>query len=1140
MMVINLFGVFITAGAEEKAGQISLADGYELIDTAYGNVDGEDIYLAVARKYGASANSASPLTVYRSNDNVHWERVFSSSTAYHSAHQKTRTLLVYWPAAELFALHTGDNIYTTHNGAAGTWDPRKKDNSNQGILRGNGVVAAGGDTLIVSGGRASKIATPDTVFDANVQHYIFSDNDVYTAVVGATEPNENGKITIISYCSNGMSYIYTNEVDTATTKFANIKSVNTNMSPIPYDMVYEPNERAWLLQNGTSRLYKITETGDFSNFAVMNQDNITAVGADDDIAVIGTADGSLFYTDSTAGVDAGSVWKKISAATGNITEEVRSITPVDGGSFLVVTKSKIYFIVKTDGEYKSFGIANAALKTLKGQDRIIVPVSGSESVEYSFASEYVGGSYDIIDALDIGLLSVPNGVEWNGEALEVSSECEGGEVEFEIILSDGRLATKKVNVVAEKEIVFEGATGFVLDPTADQTETITAYIAGTDGSRMEDRSVTLSTVSVSDGMSFDPETGIVTIDKDAKAGELIIKAVSNSKPSVKCEKTFLLDIPRPRAVSIISGETSIVVPDESTAYYTYKAEVLNQANRVFPDAKVSWSIGSGSPEGVSIDSNGQLSIADTAYNGTVRIIASATEDGGETYSGEREVTLTFSALRLTKEDIKELQKIDFTGLKNNITLPLAGSWGSEISWSSSSDKVITADGAITKLNKKENTAKLTAKLVCTLPGGERAENSAVFDIVVARNDIVANGDIETGTAEQFTSDGEISVTRDKPHSGKYALKSDGSAVSFEISQPEGGLEKDSSYYIEAYVYAPDAKRIYLKSDNFKSLNTIEADDDYVKLVGSLRTVKAVEDKIIISVDNASGFVIDDITGFDMTAEYDAAATAVSRAESTKTRVDVDAAKELLNDFYDCPAKDEFLKRLDGIKIGSDTSYSSGGGGGGGGASSAANSTVSISAAPVSESESEARVNYAKLMFKDMDGHWAKDEVETMGAAGVISGRDEGVFDPEASVTRAEFAVLITKTMGLDAADYENTFFDVIADDWYSGYVQAARNAGYLTGSNGLFLPNNNITREEIARIVVSAYAAKKKLAIEQGGALYYSDVSEISSWAYDYVVNAVNLGFMQGMNEYSFAPKETATRAQAAVILKRLLDKLAE
>lgn len=76
-------------------------------------------------------------------------------------------------------------------------------------------------------------------------------------------------------------------------------------------------------------------------------------------------------------------------------------------------------------------------------------------------------------------------------------------------------------------------------------------------------------------------------------------------------------------------------------------------------------------------------------------------------------------------------------------------------------------------------------------------------------------------------------------------------------------------------------------------------------------------------------------------------------------------------------------------------------------------------------------------------------------------------------------------------------------------------------------------------LLFRAYAAKKNAQIEQGGALYYSDLPEISAWAYDYIVNAVNLELMMGVSEYTFAPKATATRAQAAVILKRLLDKLA-
>ena len=174
----------------------------------------------------------------------------------------------------------------------------------------------------------------------------------------------------------------------------------------------------------------------------------------------------------------------------------------------------------------------------------------------------------------------------------------------------------------------------------------------------------------------------------------------------------------------------------------------------------------------------------------------------------------------------------------------------------------------------------------------------------------------------------------------------------------------------------------------------------------------------------------------------------------------------------------------------------------------------------------------------MKGHWAKDDVEFMANKGFVNGVSEGNFNPDANITRAEFATLVVKTMGLSAAEYENTYYDMVSDDWFAGYVQAAKNEGYVSGYNGMFRPNDYITREEIAKVIVAAYNQKTNNIMEPGGALYFTDIESISAWAYDYIVEATKQGFVNGVSETRFAPKNNATRAQAAVMLKRLYDKL--
>ena len=96
----------------------------------------------------------------------------------------------------------------------------------------------------------------------------------------------------------------------------------------------------------------------------------------------------------------------------------------------------------------------------------------------------------------------------------------------------------------------------------------------------------------------------------------------------------------------------------------------------------------------------------------------------------------------------------------------------------------------------------------------------------------------------------------------------------------------------------------------------------------------------------------------------------------------------------------------------------------------------------------------------------------------------------------------------------------------------------MNGYDGLFNPYRLITREEIAKTVVSAYNLKANKQLERGKSLYFNDIDQISSWAYDYIAEAADMGFVNGVTEELFVPKRQATRAEAAVMLKRVYDEL--
>lgn len=179
-------------------------------------------------------------------------------------------------------------------------------------------------------------------------------------------------------------------------------------------------------------------------------------------------------------------------------------------------------------------------------------------------------------------------------------------------------------------------------------------------------------------------------------------------------------------------------------------------------------------------------------------------------------------------------------------------------------------------------------------------------------------------------------------------------------------------------------------------------------------------------------------------------------------------------------------------------------------------------------------------FTDIATHWAKDDITKMAQAGVINGMTDTTFAPDQQITRSQFIKLVVATLGLDTtAAYTGTASDV-KDHWAANYIQAAEKANLIDANfvtDGKMMLDQNITREEMASLITRA--AKSKSVDAAGGSVdSFSDKDAISAWAKDDVAGAVKLGIVKGMDDGSFSPKAEATRAQAAVMMSRLLDQI--
>ncbi|MDR6880905.1 S-layer homology domain-containing protein [Bacillus sp. 3255] len=178
-------------------------------------------------------------------------------------------------------------------------------------------------------------------------------------------------------------------------------------------------------------------------------------------------------------------------------------------------------------------------------------------------------------------------------------------------------------------------------------------------------------------------------------------------------------------------------------------------------------------------------------------------------------------------------------------------------------------------------------------------------------------------------------------------------------------------------------------------------------------------------------------------------------------------------------------------------------------------------------------------FSDLQGHWAQADIELLANKWILNGMTDRQFVPEANVTRAEFAAMLVRSLGL-AETKDNTFQDVPAADWFAGAVGAAYKAGLINGyEDGTFQPNALITREQMITMMMRAMkAGGKDIQADRSALSRFADHTVIGEWSKDAVSQALKAGLIQGMSDTEFAALEPATRAQAAVMLRRALQSL--
>ncbi len=179
------------------------------------------------------------------------------------------------------------------------------------------------------------------------------------------------------------------------------------------------------------------------------------------------------------------------------------------------------------------------------------------------------------------------------------------------------------------------------------------------------------------------------------------------------------------------------------------------------------------------------------------------------------------------------------------------------------------------------------------------------------------------------------------------------------------------------------------------------------------------------------------------------------------------------------------------------------------------------------------------IFTDLESvEWARPSIEGLASAGVVSGRGNGIYAPLDSVTRAEFLQMLVKALDIVVENPACSFPDVIEGEWYYNAIATGTTFGLASGyDNGYFGTTDLITRQDAAVMLNNAVTKSGKTLEAVNEGMEFADKAEISDYAADDVEILVKAGVLSGADG-NFMPKSNATRAEAAVMISKIMSAL--
>ncbi|HIK29435.1 MAG: S-layer homology domain-containing protein [Oscillatoriaceae bacterium SKW80] len=169
-------------------------------------------------------------------------------------------------------------------------------------------------------------------------------------------------------------------------------------------------------------------------------------------------------------------------------------------------------------------------------------------------------------------------------------------------------------------------------------------------------------------------------------------------------------------------------------------------------------------------------------------------------------------------------------------------------------------------------------------------------------------------------------------------------------------------------------------------------------------------------------------------------------------------------------------------------------------------------------------------LKDINGHWAQVFIQRMVEKGLISGFPDGMYKPEYSITRAEYAAMVAKTFQVERKKAAIAFKDIPENYWAAAAIRKATEMGFIAGfPDGTFRPKDNLTR---VQALVSLVNGLGLVGGNPNSLFVYSDRALIPSYAIDEIATATEKRLVVNYPQVNrLNPMRGITRAEVAAIV---------